>query len=374
MKVLVLTTSISPFVLNPIKFLRKNIEVDIAYLNFKNWIRFSKNIGELNNIKCFNIPSFPMLGNQKNLKEFQTNINEIIIELILSYKIDDYDIIHGHFLSPSCQILYKIGKKYDIKSIVTGHGSDVYQVPFQTSGWLQSTKKYIRNVNKIITVCNYNKDILVNNNIVQPNKISVIYNGFDPEIFNLNGPKFNIESLGIDKKKKKLLTAGRFSSEKGHLELIRAMQVLSDHHLIIVGRGPLKRKYLKEITRLGLERRITLLDWMDSQTLSNILRRTDFFVLPSLREGFPAIVPEAIACGAYVITTDVGGISEIISDGKNGNITYGLKAKDLIEGILKASELKIDKVRVANSIREKFSNEYCAYLLENEYKFLAELK
>jgi len=115
-------------------------------------------------------------------------------------------------------------------------------------------------------------------------------------------------------------TISRLSSEKGVHFLIQGFKILlekMDAHLVIIG-GGVERPLLERMSKsLGIEEKVTFTGWMDNPFKH--LKKTDIFVLPSLWEGFPMAVLEAMACGVPVVAADSsGGIREVIEDGVNG--------------------------------------------------------
>jgi glycosyltransferase involved in cell wall biosynthesis len=107
---------------------------------------------------------------------------------------------------------------------------------------------------------------------------------------------------------------------KGLLELIRAVASLQLEfpglRLEIAGTGPQREDLEIEIGRLGLAGRIRFLGWQ--QDLRPIFRSWDIFAMPSLDEGLPIAVLEAMAQGLPIIATSVGGLPELIEDGRTG--------------------------------------------------------
>jgi glycosyltransferase involved in cell wall biosynthesis len=110
--------------------------------------------------------------------------------------------------------------------------------------------------------------------------------------------------------------------------------------VLIVGEGPLRDELMRRISELGMEREILLPGFRDD--IPQMLALLDIFVLPSLREGFPMTILEAMAAGLPIIVTDVGGTSEAIKNGRNGIVippgNADLLAKALIE-LLKDKDL-----------------------------------
>ena len=121
-----------------------------------------------------------------------------------------------------------------------------------------------------------------------------------------------------------LLFVGRFDDKVKRLSAImRAFESArgaQDVRLLVIGDGPDAAK-LKALGQSVLGEHVEFLGWVqDKKRLANLYANADALVLASTREGFPTVVGEALACGTPVIATDVGGISEVVSDGINGRL------------------------------------------------------
>jgi glycosyltransferase involved in cell wall biosynthesis len=117
-----------------------------------------------------------------------------------------------------------------------------------------------------------------------------------------------------------IIAVGKLMEAKGHRYLIDAMRTVGRRHgarLIILGDGPLRPTLEAQVRAGGLEE-VVLLPGFQKNPYQFIARST-VFVLPSLWEGFPNVLTEAMACGTPVVATDCpSGPAEIITDGANG--------------------------------------------------------
>ncbi len=117
-----------------------------------------------------------------------------------------------------------------------------------------------------------------------------------------------------------VVAAGRLSIEKGHRYLVEAMRQLKDReprvHAVILGSGVEQERLGKQIAEAGLEDRAILAGFRTPAL--GYLAGADLVVNPSLTEGLPNVVLEAMAAGTPVVATDVGGVGELIEDGKSG--------------------------------------------------------
>jgi len=117
-----------------------------------------------------------------------------------------------------------------------------------------------------------------------------------------------------------IATAGRLSPEKGHKYLIEAMPRVvaseKDAVLLVFGDGPLRNYLARLAERVGCGNSIHFLGFVPD--FSSFLMNIDLFVLPSLIEGLPNALLEALAAARPVVATAVGGVPEIVADGKTG--------------------------------------------------------
>jgi len=119
-----------------------------------------------------------------------------------------------------------------------------------------------------------------------------------------------------------LLFLGRMSHNKGPFRVVQALQALpvsalSKTHLVMAGDGDVE-SVRRAVRESGLEQQVTVLNWVNADQRNTLLANADIFVLPSLNEGLPMSVLEAMSWGVPVVASPVGGIPEVVQDGFNG--------------------------------------------------------
>jgi len=202
--------------------------------------------------------------------------------------------------------------------------------------------------------------------IIKEGKAKIIRSGVEIEKF-MNA-KVEVEEkkkeLGIPLDKKIIGMVACFKPQKAPLDFVRIARILKekrdDLHFVMIGDGELRERIEEEIIRLGLEKNFSLLGWR--KDVEEIFKIVDVFVLTSLWEGLPQVIPQAYASGVPMVVTDVDGNKEFVEDGIIG-LTF--KPHDLESASEKIAEL-VDR----KDLREKFVMEGRDKLKEFEAEFM----
>ncbi len=159
-------------------------------------------------------------------------------------------------------------------------------------------------------------------------RLHVVHCGIEPERFENAPPLPESERL-------ELVVIGRFVEQKGQMLLVHAMAELSDLdvHLTLVGDGPMRPQLEEAIAREGLQNRITLTGWVDETGVKAAVDGAHAMAMPSLAEGLPMVVMEAMAMGRPVIGTYIAGFPELVRPGETGWLVPAGDPKALAEAI-----------------------------------------
>jgi len=147
-------------------------------------------------------------------------------------------------------------------------------------------------------------------------EIKVVPNGVDTRKF--HPPKFRGPDVPV-----RILFLGRLSPQKGVEYLLRAVanlpaDIRGSVHLVIVGDGPERRRLEQLAARLSVDNVTEFRGWADREEVPQLYRAADIYALPSLYEGMPNTLLEAMASGLAVVATDVAGSEELVRSGDNG--------------------------------------------------------
>jgi glycosyltransferase involved in cell wall biosynthesis len=189
---------------------------------------------------------------------------------------------------------------------------------------------------------------------VDSSKIAVMWNGVDEKIF---CPLNNKEKL-----EKYVLYTGVLRARKGLFDLMKCVvlvkKIIPDIKFIICGTGPLLQKLKEQVQNLGLEEQVIFLGRVDRKKLIQMYQNATIHVIPSIYEGLPTVLLEAMACGLPVVATNIGGNRDIISSNVNGLLVPPGSPKEMAQMI---SVLWVDESlrnRLGHSARETILKKY----------------
>lgn len=194
---------------------------------------------------------------------------------------------------------------------------------------------------KIITVSDQVKKSYLKNSATLKNKLYTIYNGIDSQQLQISVNRLQfLNEFGLATNNIIIGCIANLIEQKGHKFLLQAVPVVlqrrPDARFLIVGDGPLK-KYLEISAEiLGVRDQVIFTGYR--QDIPKLLQVMDIFVLPSLWEGFPIAILEAMASGRPVIATDVGGNSEAVIHNKTGIIVPNRNPSALAAAIIELTE------------------------------------
>ena len=255
-----------------------------------------------------------------------------------------FDLVHSQFTWSSGYVGAKLKEKYNSPFIVTARGYDIYDLPFRDEEWKEKIRYVLNSADYIITVSNSNLKCIRKLNVKTPAK--VIQNGFRADLFYPRESVACRKTIDLPLNKKIILTVGNLVEIKGHKHLIEAVKEVikyrQDILCIIIGSGNLKNKLEKQIKNLRLENYVKLVGRKPHDKIPIWMNACDVFVLPSLNEGNPNVMFEALGCGKPFVGTKVGGIPEIITSEDYGILCEPANLEELTEKILITLDKKWD--------------------------------
>jgi len=248
--------------------------------------------------------------------------------IVVEHKREPFDVLHAYFLTQAGFIATYAGKYLNIPSVVSIRGNDIERAAFDPSRF-SHTMYALQNANAVTTNAT---ELAKKAKAFIDREIILIPNGVDTEHFKpMERNELLAETLGLNEGKKKeerysvVGFAGELREKKGLKTLLSAYTLANKEQsvaLLIVGevRPGEDKQLFDEFKITNPQLPITVTGYISPKDLPAYYSLIDVFVHPSLRDGMPNAVLEAMACEKAVIATSVGGILDVLEDGKNGVI------------------------------------------------------
>ena len=202
-----------------------------------------------------------------------------------------------------------------------GHVLEGYFSPTLTRGFLAIERALARRTTRIITVSPRLRADLLRMGIGRPERVEVVPLGLELSRFRRPAVPAGIRAaLGLAATDPVLAIIGRLVPIKDHPTLFEALRVLGDAgrtvHLLVVGDGQERGRLETLAERLGLASRLHFLGWRTD--LEAVLPEVDMVICSSRNEGTPVSLIEAMAAGVPVLSTEVGGVADLVTHGETG--------------------------------------------------------
>jgi glycosyltransferase involved in cell wall biosynthesis len=265
-------------------------------------------------------------------RPFDISVWKKVRNLILNEKIE---LIHCHGTRAVSNV-FRAAKSLNIPLIYSIHGWSFHQDQHPLVKKIRIWgEKFLTSVtSKNIAVSESSR---ASGKLYMPSfKASVIQYGIDQKKFDPALPFKNIRGeINVDSSALLILFVARFTKQKQPLSMIKAFsEALREKpklELLMVGDGDEKKEALELVSQLNIESHVHFLPFRSD--VPDLLAAADIFVLPSLWEGLPIGLLEAMSMGKPVIATNVDGTKEVIKNGQNGLL---IEVRDLISNLSQA--------------------------------------
>lgn len=267
-----------------------------------------------------------------------------ISKLINIINFEKPDIVHSHtiysHLFVRAATLFCKKPKY----IASEHGTMNKMLSNDLGFKLMKNTNFLSDL--ITNVSQASVDSYIQYKIVNKNKMTCQYNGIDLDKFNNIKKTYNLN---------KILYVGRISKEKNLHLLIDFMKLLPNdiYHCDIVGDGDQLEVIKQYVKAQKIENRVTFLG--RQLDIPSIMKKYDILILTSFTEGLPTVLIEAIASRLLVLSTDCGGVKEILEDSdflvvKNNN------KEDLLNKYLNLKNMDLNMI--SENLHKKVKNDF----------------
>lgn len=194
-------------------------------------------------------------------------------------------------------------------------------------------------------------------------KIEIVPNGIDLASF-----RPHEESAGRNDGRVRLLFVGRLANQKGLGYLLQAIAQLSEEdrrvvELELVGSGPEDETLRSMARELGIRENVRFAGWVPRSEIVKHYQAADAFVFPSLDEGLPNVVLEAMACGKPIVATDITGNRELVQTGVNGLLVPPADPEALataLDSIMESPDMRVRMGRKSRELVGRYSWEHTA--------------
>jgi colanic acid/amylovoran biosynthesis glycosyltransferase len=250
--------------------------------------------------------------------------------------------IHAHFTSPSADVALlaaELGERARPGTLswsFTAHGTDILG---------DSPARLAEKVRRAaLTICVSDDGHAQLMGLVEEtywDRVRVIRCGLDARWRHADLPSSGRNATSGDRPLR-ILTVGRLEREKGHGILLEALAALVSHgldvELRVVGDGSQRRRLTERVAELEIDSRVAFVGKAGQDRIQEHYADADLFCLPSLGEGVPVVLMEAMAMGVPVIATRVGGVPELVEHGVSGLLAPPADPVALAEAIATLAE------------------------------------
>lgn len=255
------------------------------------------------------------------------------------HRTKKFDSVNTHWLYPDGVAAAWITHLLKLPHVVTALGCDANL--FMLQGHKRPQIEWaLRKAQGVTVVSEALRNFLVEQGL-KDKCIDVIPNGVDAEIFHPRDKAECARQLGLTYQGKTVVFVGQLLEVKGVIYLIEAVERLvaagKDFMVYLVGEGSGRSEYEAEIARRGLSGHMRLVGNRPHAEIAVWMGIGDVFCLPSIREGFPNVVLEALFCGRPVVASRVGGIPEMVNE-SNGYFVDPKNSESLADALGKALE------------------------------------
>jgi len=255
--------------------------------------------------------------------------------------------------------------------VATAHGKNYYGDKWRR----RAAYRFVARQSTMVAVSGDLKRFLMERIGIPPGNIRVVHNGIDLSRYKIQEGNYAVRAeLGIRRDQRVIGTVGNLFAVKGQTYLLKACKALVGEFptfvLLIAGEGDQLDLLRKEASDLGIAGNVQFLGFRDD--VPSLLQAMDVFVLPSLSEGLPLSILEALALKKPVVATNVGGVPEIMEDGVTGYLVPPRNPEALTDRILLLLREPEVAVRIGQAGRARVEDAFDLETMVREYESLYE--
>lgn len=317
------------------------------------------------------------------IHEEQWGLPRMLVELAKVLRRQRYHLVHTH--KPKDNVLGVIAGKY---AGIPAYVRTIHGCPEPFTGLENVRMRALESVDALITKHLVTKVIMVSENLSQllggtytAGQMTLIHNGIDSESVRVNVERSRIRSdWKVSDAFPLIGVIGRLTRIKGQDILLRAIAHIHRSNrtlkVVVIGEGPERTRLQELAITLGIENATIFAGHRND--VYDCINAIDIFVLPSLHEGLPMVLLEAMALGSPVIASRVGGVPEVIEHRNNGLLFSAGSDQELAENLLLLLGNRELAVRLGEEgrkrVRAQFNAEIMARHTAQVYQWVAQVK
>nr|WP_276611012.1 glycosyltransferase [Wenzhouxiangella sp. XN24] len=273
------------------------------------------------------------------------------------------DVIHTHGYRED---FYALGLGGNARLVATNH---LWKTTTRRLRFYAGMDAYLlRTFDHVVAVSGNVRDQMLAKGI-SGQLVSVIPNGISPIEPDTNDSGDLIAEFPSLRNKTVLVSVSTLTPEKGHMYALEALKSLSDEgldfHWLVAGEGRCESQLRSQADALGLSQRVTFAGHRSD--VKRILRAADIFLMPSLAEGLPIAMLEAMWCGPAIVATRVGDIEFALADGQCGFLADPGDAGSLESALRQALSSAGSRKSVTDSALQRVSEKLSADAMTRSY-------
>ena len=353
-------------------FDRNEFHITVACLS-ENSPEFAAELAQIPNVK-----SFSLSMNRYKVDPFSDA--QVLFALASHLRREHYDLVHAHASKPGFLVrLAAIGTNPPVlysPHCFAFHAGAGRMAATVVAALERLAARYL--TTRIVVVADGERELARQYGIGSDELFVTVYTGIDPRPYSLPVDKATLKaSLNVPANAKLVGAVGRLNAQKSPLDFVRAAGIihkqLPDVHFAWAGSGPLEDSARQLGAELGLNGVLHFAGYrMD---VPDLLQCMDCFVLPSLWEGFPIVLLEAMAAGAPIVATNIPGNDEAIRSGVDGWLVPERNPEALAQSALDllTNPQRADAFRNSSMqrVEQKFSRQAMLENLASVYRQVA---